>query len=101
MDKFNTLETKVKKSYFGINIEKMRLDILLTLYFQFNKAVHLFEMNKIVHLNLIRFIIQIKKIKVIIEQIINDFPLVIVKIGFIGYKDFEDLELEEQILLFN
>ena len=62
----------------------MRLDILFILDTTFSMAPHLENLKK--------------NIKNIIESIREDFPLALVKIGFIGYKDFKDLEVGDDYI---
>jgi len=76
IDRFNIFEIKEKKS--KINKEEMRLDILLILDISKTMSSYLKDLKN--------------NLKTIIDSIKEDFPLTIVKIGFIGYKDFKDLE---------
>lgn len=85
MDNFNSFNIKEKEvNKANINKEKMRLDILFILDTTFSMAPHLEKLKNI--------------FKNIIESIKEDFPLTIVKTGFIGYKDFKDLEVGDDYI---
>ena len=84
LGKFTPFEIKIEKSDIEINREKMKLDILLIL----DTTSTMSSSVKTLTDNL----------KSIIKSIKDDFPLAIPKIGFIGYKDFGDLELGDDYI---
>ena len=84
MGKFITFKFKVEKSDIGINREKMRLDILLILDTTRTMSSFVKDLPD--------------NLKSIIKSIKDDFTLSIPKIGFIGYKDFGDLELGDDYI---
>ena len=91
MDKFNDFEINITKSDFSVknpdfsvNRENMRLDILLIVDTTYTMSSYVENLKD--------------DLKKIINSIRDDFPLAVVKTGFIGYKDFEDLELGDDYI---
>jgi len=84
MDKFKNFEINIQKSDFPVNRQNMRLDILLIVDTTYTMSSYVENLKD--------------GLKEIIKSIRNDFPLTVVKTGFIGYKDFEDLELGDDYI---
>ena len=84
MDEFTNFEIKIEKSDCEINREKMRLDILLILDTTNTMSSSVKTLSD--------------KLKSTIKSIKEDFPLAIPKVGFIGYKDFGDLEVGDDYI---
>jgi len=84
MDKFNDFGINIQKSDFPVNRQNMRLDILLIVDTTYTMSSYVENLKD--------------GLKEIIKLIRNDFPLAVVKTGFVGYKDFEDLELGDDYI---
>ena len=91
MDKFNDFEINIQKSDFSnyksdllANRENMRLNILLIVNTTYTMSSYIENLKD--------------DLKEMIKPIRDDFPLAVVKTGFIGYTDFEDLELGDDYL---
>ena len=84
MNKFDAFKFQKKQSDFEFNKDNMRLDILLIVDTTYTMSSYLDNLKD--------------DLKSIIESINDKFPLSVVKTGFIGYKDFDDLELGDDYI---
>ena len=84
MNKFDAFKFQKEQSDFEFNKDNMRLDILLIVDTTYTMSSYLDNLKD--------------DLKSIIESINDKFPLSVVKTGFIGYKDFDDLELGDDYI---
>ena len=84
LDKFDAFKIQIGQSDVGIKRENMRLDILLIVDTTSTMSSYVYSLAD--------------DLKSIIKSIKDDYPLVIPKIGFIGYKDFGDLVLGDDYI---
>jgi hypothetical protein len=84
LDKFDAFKIQIGQSDVGIKRENMRLDILLIVDTTSTMSSYVYSLKD--------------DLKSIIKSIKDDYPLVIPKIGFIGYKDFGDLVLGDDYI---
>lgn len=84
MNKFDKFKIVIKNEDVEMYREKMVLDILLIIDTTSTMNNYLKELQN--------------NLKSIIESIKDNYPLVLVKTGFIGYKDFEDLKLGDDYI---